>query len=79
MGYGIIGLLSWRYFYLWGFKRPLRYGLIFTVMLAILDEYTQSLTTFRFGKPQDVLLDVIGASVVTGLVKLCVRNNRSQG
>lgn len=75
LGYGVIGLLSWIYFYLWGFKKSLRYGLIFTAMIAMLDEYAQSLTTFRFGKPQDVLLDMIGAIVLTGLVKFHVRGN----
>jgi VanZ family protein len=76
LGYGFIGLISWFYFYLWGFKKPLCFALIFTAVVAMLDEYTQSLTTFRFGKPQDVLLDIIGAIVATGLVKLYIRNNQ---
>lgn len=72
LGYGSLGCFAWFYFYLWRTLKPLMIGLIFTVLISILDEYTQSLTTFRSGKPADVLLDIAGAVVITSLIKLYI-------
>jgi VanZ family protein len=73
IGYGGIGLILWSYFYLWRFKIPLVWGLLGVLLIASLDEYTQSLTTFRFGKPEDVLLDFAGAVFITGIIKICFK------
>ena len=69
LGYGSLGLLFWLYFYLWRLKWPLFTGLLATAIVAMFDEYIQSTTTFRGGKPQDVLLDVAGA-VTINLVRI---------
>lgn len=78
LGYGALGCLAWFYFYLWRIPKPLLSGLIFTTAVAILDEYTQSLTSFRSGKPGDVLLDITGAVVITGLVRFIMARKRNQ-
>jgi VanZ family protein len=70
IGYGCIGLILWLYFYLWRILNPLVWGLLGVLVIASLDEYFQSLTTFRFGKPEDVLLDFVGAVFITGTIKM---------
>ncbi len=72
-GYGCFGLILWCYFFLWQLKKPLIWGLLGVLLIAALDEYTQSFTTFRFGKPGDVLLDFLGAVVFTGIIKIFFR------
>jgi VanZ family protein len=69
-GYGVTGLLFWLYFYLWRLKKAVWLSWAAIIVVACLDEYLQSLTTFRTGKPTDVMLDICGALVITGLVKL---------
>ncbi len=72
-GYGCFGLILWGYFFLWQLKKPLIWGLLGVLLIAILDEYTQSFATFRFGKAGDVLLDFLGAVVFTGIIKIFFR------
>jgi VanZ family protein len=62
-GYGTISLLFWLYYYLWKFPKPGFLGVFSCVVIAAFDEYNQSLTSFRSGKPADVLLDICGAVV----------------
>lgn len=76
LGYGGIGLLCWAYFALWGLKKPLLFGLGLAALIAVMDEYAQSFTTFRSGKPMDVVIDICGAVVVTGVVYLWDLNRR---
>lgn len=76
LGYGGIGLLNWAYFAQWGLKKPLPVGLGLTILIAVMDEYAQSFTTFRSGKPEDVLIDVCGAVVITGAVFMRIRSNK---
>ncbi len=70
LGYGTLSLLTWYYFYLWGFQRSYWPGIILAVLIASLDEYLQSRVPFRSGKPEDVLLDICGIVIVTSLTKL---------
>jgi VanZ family protein len=70
LGYGGIGLLCWFYLYLWGLKKPLLAGLILTALVAVMDELAQSMTGFRFGKPLDVALDIVGAVVITAAIRI---------
>jgi VanZ family protein len=67
LGYGVLGLLFWFYFTLWRLRWSIWLGLGATSLVAVYDEYTQSLTTFRTGKPEDILLDVCGACIVCAL------------
>ena len=77
LGYGVVGLLFWAYFYLWRLPYPQFTGLLATAAVASLDEYTQSLTTFRSGKPADVGLDICGAVLVGILVRVVLLPKRS--
>lgn len=64
MGYGCLTLLFWGYFSLWGLRRyPAFWGLAATAAVAAFDEYNQALSSFRSGKPTDVLLDCCGGLV----------------
>jgi VanZ family protein len=67
LGYGSLGLLLWLYWFLWGFKKAYWLGIGAVGLIASLDEYFQSFTSFRTGKPEDMLLDICGAIVFTGL------------
>jgi hypothetical protein len=62
-GYGGISLLFWLYYYLWKLPKPAFLGVLSCAAIASFDEYTQSLTSFRSGRPTDVLIDVCGAVV----------------
>ncbi|HEX3045201.1 MAG TPA: VanZ family protein [Bacillota bacterium] len=76
LGYGGIGLLCWFYFYLWGLKKPLLAGLILTALVAVMDELAQSMTGFRFGKPLDVALDMVGAVIITAAIRIAAFKGR---
>jgi VanZ family protein len=77
IGYGCLSLLFWRYFYLWGIRRlTAGLGLTATVLIAVLDEYTQASSNFRSGQPADVLLDCCGGAVFIVLALIALRRRR---
>lgn len=66
--YGLLALVSQVSFRLWGIKRPVfaaGLGVVLALMVAMADEYRQSLTNFRSGKIGDVALDLAGAFCFT--------------
>ena len=75
-GYGFLGLLFWLYFFLWRFKKPLFWGIIASAGVAVLDEYVQSRTSFRTGRPSDVFLDVCGVVLVCFPVYLYLKRSK---
>ncbi|HBE81124.1 MAG TPA: hypothetical protein DDW65_25540 [Firmicutes bacterium] len=75
LGYGTLGLLSWLYFYLWKFSKPYWMGIVLASLIAALDEYLQSRVPFRNGNPEDVLLDICGIIVITGITRLFLELN----
>ena len=76
-GYGCLGLLFWLYFFLWRVRKnlDLALALLATIVIAIADEYQQSLSTFRSGKPEDVIIDILGAMVFCGLYRILLSNH----
>lgn len=64
LGYGALGILFWYYFYLWRINLCMWLGIGATAAVAVYDEYAQSLTGFRSGKPEDVALDICGALAI---------------
>ncbi len=74
LGYGGIGLLFWAYFSLWGLAPAQVLGIGATGILAALDEYTQTTSSFRGGKPGDVLLDFCGAVVIGWIVRKIIKH-----
>ncbi len=77
LGYGILALLTWYYFYLWGFRKAYWQGILLAVLIATLDEYLQSRVPFRSGNPGDVLVDVCGIVIVPSLIKFFFRKSSS--
>lgn len=77
LGYGALGILFWYYFYLWGVTRCFWFGIGATALVAVYDEFSQSFTTFRSGKPEDVLLDVCGALTIGLLARLILKWRRT--
>jgi VanZ family protein len=73
VGYGCLGLLLWLYCFLWILKNAYWSGIGITLLIAMLDEYIQSHTSFRTGKPEDVLLDFAGAVIITGLINYYIK------
>lgn len=69
-GYGSLGLLFWLYFFLWRVKPSLIIGLVATALVALGDEYQQSLSTFRSGQSLDVVIDILGAMVFCGVYRI---------
>lgn len=68
--YGLLAVLSQTYLKLWGVKRPwvaAGLGVALALMVALADEYRQTLTSFRSGKLGDVTLDLAGALCFTAL------------
>lgn len=64
--YGSLALLFQLYLRLWGIRCFTEIsGVILATVIAVIDEYYQSLVTFRSGKYQDVLLDLFGAITFT--------------
>jgi hypothetical protein len=76
-GYGTISLLFWLYYYLWRLPKPAFFGVLSCAVIASLDEYTQSLSSFRTGKPEDVLIDVCGAVVFSLGVSWWLKRRKS--
>jgi VanZ family protein len=76
-GYGTISLLFWLYYYLWRLPKPAFFGVLSCAVIASLDEYTQSLTSFRTGKPEDVLIDICGAVIFSLGVSWWLKRRKS--
>lgn len=55
VAYGILGGLAWRA------DRRVAVGIAIALIVAVTDEWRQSLTLSRTGSPWDVLLDVAGS------------------
>ena len=68
-GYGLLGLLTWFYCYLWGFRKAYWPGILMASLIAAFDEFLQSRVPFRSGKPEDVLLDICGVVIITVITK----------
>ncbi len=69
LGYGVLGLLTWFYCYLWGFRKAYWPGILMASLIAAFDEFLQSRVPFRSGKPEDVLLDICGVVIITVITK----------
>lgn len=66
--YGCFALLFQHYFRYWGVNRPAAFlGILIVTIIAAMDEYYQSLVSFRTGKIGDVLLDLSGTVVITAV------------
>ena len=71
--YGILWFLNYRalrHTTGWSKNRCRWIGILITVMYAVTDEYHQTWVPSREGRPRDVMIDTIGASVVFFVTKL---------
>jgi VanZ family protein len=66
----MLGLLFWLYFHLWKVKKPVLWGIIAAILVASYDEYTQSLSSFRSGRIEDVILDSCGIMITSWIVNV---------
>lgn len=62
-GYGIIGILFWLFYRQLKWIYPILLAILSIAIIASLDEYNQSFIPSRTGAVQDVLIDVMGATV----------------
>lgn len=82
LGYGVISLAWlhawWLTFHRWRFFHCSWMALIFTALMASLDEFHQAFEPNRTGMFRDVLLDCFGALVLQLLAWLALRLLRSR-
>ena len=76
LGYAFLGILFAIYFRLWGSKKYQVIGTIAALMVAGLDEWLQTQSSFRSGQSTDVLLDLSGIVAGQLLLKLRFRKQR---
>ena len=70
ISYGILGALTWRA------DRRAAAAIIVALIVAVADEWRQSLTLTRTGTPWDVLLDVAGSWLGLTVVARVARRQR---
>lgn len=54
----------------WLKRRPLLWGALFSLGVALLDEYQQTVLAHRSGTAKDVFIDLIGIILTVSIIKL---------